>query len=187
MIRGWTNYYRHGASYERFRYADWHLWPMLWRWAVRRHPKKSKKWVKSHYFTKRGNRNWAFRGDALEPGKELTLCFHTETPIRRFVKVQGRRSPLNPDDRQYWLKRKRNRMIEATYSKRRRLLLVQQGGVCPICKVPFNPDQDRDHIDMHHVVPRRIGGSDEPDNLEAVHRWCHQNHHMRNGYRVAEA
>jgi RNA-directed DNA polymerase len=113
IIRGWANYYRHGASYKRFSYVDHRLWQMLWRWAVRRHPKKSKTWVKAHYFTRRGRRNWVFRANALSPGKEPTLCFHTETPIRRFIKVQGRRSPLDPDDKEYWTERKRKRLIEA--------------------------------------------------------------------------
>lgn len=50
ILRGWANYYRHGVSSETFQTFGNILWRMLWKWAKRRHPKKSAKWVKSKYF-----------------------------------------------------------------------------------------------------------------------------------------
>ena len=41
LIRGWTNYYRHGASKKTFHSVDHHVQAKLWRWAKRRHPTKS--------------------------------------------------------------------------------------------------------------------------------------------------
>ena len=40
LIRGWTAYYRHGASKHAFHSADHHVQAKLWRWAKRRHPTK---------------------------------------------------------------------------------------------------------------------------------------------------
>ncbi|MDQ3397770.1 MAG: reverse transcriptase domain-containing protein [Deinococcota bacterium] len=38
VIRGWANYYRHGAAKRTFSKADHQMWVMLWTWAKRRHP-----------------------------------------------------------------------------------------------------------------------------------------------------
>lgn len=56
-----------------------------------------------------------------------------------------------------------------------------------MCGVPFDADRDLHFIDVHHDRPRQSGGSNQPGNLMAVHRWCHHGHHMRSGYRAAEA
>jgi len=50
VIRGWANYHRHAAAKETFNRVDHELWRSLWHWAKRRHPKKSRHWVKKHYF-----------------------------------------------------------------------------------------------------------------------------------------
>jgi RNA-directed DNA polymerase len=70
---------------------------------------------------------------------------------------------------------------------RRLTLLKRQDDRCALCHVCFDPDEDLPLIDAHHDTPRHLGGSDEIDNLQLVHRWCHHGHHMRIGYRAAEA
>src|SRR6266700_7543395 len=40
LLRGWANYYRHGAAKTTFATLDYHLLWKLWRWATRRHPDK---------------------------------------------------------------------------------------------------------------------------------------------------
>jgi len=60
IIRGWANYYRHVVSAETFHTLDYVLWKALWRWAVRRHPKKSRRWVAGRYFHTFGFRRWVF-------------------------------------------------------------------------------------------------------------------------------
>src|SRR5882672_2956711 len=59
VIRGWAQYYRHvsaKAVLAKVGHAQWH---MLWRWARRRHPKKSWVWVKAHYYCDEAP--WTFR------------------------------------------------------------------------------------------------------------------------------
>jgi len=187
VVRGWSNYYRYGASKEVLQYADYRLWQMLWRWSLRRHRNKPKRWVMAHYFKTVGRRNWVFRGRRTDNGEEMTLCTHSEISVRRFVKVKGRATPMNPDETSYWERRRWDRLRDATYSKRRKRLLERQGGACAMCGVQFDPDQDARLIDVHHARPRHSGGGDDPGNLMAVHRWCHHGHHMRSGYRAAEA
>jgi RNA-directed DNA polymerase len=177
LIRGWTNYYRHGASKHAFHRADHHVQAKLWRWAKRRHPTKTAAWIQSKYF----DNSWNFVDG------QTRLVRHDEVPITRHAKVQGKRTPLNPDDRGYWEQRRRQRLAETLRSRKRSTLLKRQDFRCVMCGVGFDPDEDIPLIDEHHDTPRCQGGTDQPDNLQLVHRWCHHAHHSRMGYRAAEA
>jgi RNA-directed DNA polymerase len=177
VIRGWANYYRHGASKHAFHTADHHLQAKLWRWARRCHPTKTAAWIRSKYFDSR----WNFVDGRTR------LARHDEVPVTRHSKVQGKRSPLNPDNREYWELRRQRRLAETLRSPKRRTLLKRQDGRCAMCGVEIDPDEDIPLIDEHHAMPRCHGGTDQLDNLQLVHRWCHHAHHMRMEYRAAEA
>jgi RNA-directed DNA polymerase len=60
MITGWVNFHRHNVSAKAFEYVDFQIWKALWRWALRRHPKKSRKWIAAKYWHTVGNRTWTF-------------------------------------------------------------------------------------------------------------------------------
>jgi hypothetical protein len=47
IVRGWSAYYRTVVSKEVFASLDSHLWQLTYRWALHRHPKKSKHWITS--------------------------------------------------------------------------------------------------------------------------------------------
>jgi RNA-directed DNA polymerase len=177
MIRGWAAYYRHGASKHAFHTADHHVNAKLWRWAKRRHPTKTATWIRLKYF----DANWNFTDGRAR------LARHDEVPIIRHAKVQGKRSPLNPDDRDYWERRRHRRLAMTLRSSKRSALLKRQDSKCAMCGVWFDPDEDVPLIDQHHNKPRSCGGTDQLDNLQLVHRWCHHAHHVRSGYQAAEA
>ena len=176
LIRGWTAYYRHGASKHAFHSADHHLQAKLWRWAKRRHPTKPAAWVRSRYFD---------HGWNLVDGK-AKLARHDEVAIVRHAKVQGKRSPLDPDDQAYWEARRRRRLEETMRSRKRAVLLRQQDYRCAMCGTWFDPDEDISLIEAHHDIPRHRGGTDRMDNLQLAHRWCHKAHHARIGRQAAE-
>jgi RNA-directed DNA polymerase len=177
LIQGWANYYRHGASKRAFHLADHHVNAKLRRWAKRRHPTKTAAWLRSKYF----DAKWNFMDGRTR------LARHDDVPVTRHAKVQGKRSPLNPDDRDYWEQRRHRRLKETLRSSKRSALLRRQDDKCAICGVRFDPDEDIALIDEHHIMPRCSGGTDQLDNLQLVHRWCHHAHHARIGYRAAEA
>jgi RNA-directed DNA polymerase len=177
VIRGWANYYRHGASKHAFHTADHHVQAKLWRWAKRRHPTKTAAWIRSKYFDSR----WNFVDGRTR------LARHDEVPVTRPSKVQGKRSPLNPEGHDYWALRRCRRLAETLRSPKRSGLLGRQDYKCAMCGVGFDPDEDIPLIDEHHAIPRCHGGTDHLDNLQLVHRWCHHAHHARTGYRAAEA
>jgi RNA-directed DNA polymerase len=177
LIRGWAHYYRHGASKRTFHAVDHHVHAKLWRWAKRRHPTKSAAWVRARYF----DEGWNFVDGRTR------LARHDDIPVTRHRKVQGKRSPLDPDDRAYWMARQHRRLAEAIRSPMHTALLERQDDRCALCHVRFDPEEDLPLIDTHHDTPRHRGGSDQIDNLRLVHRWCHHRHHGRTGYRAAEA
>jgi 5-methylcytosine-specific restriction endonuclease McrA len=43
------------------------------------------------------------------------------------------------------------------------------GSPCPLCRTPLLPHQ-RLHLD--HIIARSLGGTDDPRNLQVVHRRC---------------
>ncbi len=99
VLRGWANYYSTVVSKEVFSQIDHLLWKRLWRWANRRHPNKSTKWVKKEYFPRcKLTRNWVLNdGDYI-------LNQHSDVPIVRHIKVKGNKSPYD-GDWTYWSNR----------------------------------------------------------------------------------
>jgi RNA-directed DNA polymerase len=111
VIVGWVNYYKSSVAKEIFSKIDHYMFQRLWKWARKRHPNKGAGWTKRKYFRKYRNNKWRFR---TENGKMLRL--HSETPIKRHVKVQGTRSPYDGDI-EYW--KNRSRRISKSNDKKR--------------------------------------------------------------------
>jgi RNA-directed DNA polymerase len=110
VIRGWANYHQHCAAKETFDRVDHEIWRALWQWARRRHPKKSRAWVKKHCFPALGNRAWTFatETDKRTPdGKPiwLRLVYAGETKIRRHVKIRRDANPFDPQWQPYFTER----------------------------------------------------------------------------------
>ncbi|MDJ0536280.1 MAG: HNH endonuclease signature motif containing protein [Xenococcaceae cyanobacterium MO_207.B15] len=49
-------------------------------------------------------------------------------------------------------------------------LLKKQDGKCNWCSLPFS---EEDIIEIDHITPRAAGGSKLRDNLQLLHRHCH--------------
>ena len=135
IIRGQANYFRPGASKKAFQGLDNHLWQHLYKWALRRHPRKPRRWVTARYFgpfhpTRRGR--WVF-GDR-DSGAYLHQ--YAWTPIVRHAPVPGRHSPDDPALAQYWADRRRKRRPPQLAPSWERCLRTQHGR-CPLCAQPL--------------------------------------------------
>src|SRR5262245_13145761 len=91
QIAGWTNYYRYVSSHDVFHKLGTMLFAMLYAWAKRRHPKKSKGWIVGKYWHVVGG--WCFQ----PPDSQKRLRQHSETRYQCYVKVAGSRSPYDGD------------------------------------------------------------------------------------------
>jgi RNA-directed DNA polymerase len=136
IIRGQANYFRTGASKKSFQNLDDHLWQHLYKWARRRHRKKSQRWVTARYF---GPFNPHRPGDRWVYGDRDTGAYlhqYAWTKIVRHVPVLGRHSPDDPALAQYWANRRRRRkppQLDETWQH----ALRDQQGLCPLCKQPL--------------------------------------------------
>jgi RNA-directed DNA polymerase len=161
-IRGWANYYATVVSKATFTHPDHRLFGRLLRWARRRHPKKSTRWIVHRYWHTRGANHWVFG----EPDGGR-LASHARTPIRRHVLVRRDASPYDGNWR-YWASRL-GRHPELPASKAR--LLKAQHGRCAWCGRAFTMLGDLLEID--HRRPRSRGGSDTAANRQLLHGHCH--------------
>lgn len=130
VIRGWAAYYRTGVSKEIFSSLDHYVWRLTYRWGLRAHPNKSKRWVVARYFgafhpTRRDR--WVF-GDR-DTGRYLVKFSWTKIVRHRLVK--GRASPDDPALTGYWADRRWRRKPPLGPFVMR--LLHAQHGRCPGC------------------------------------------------------
>ena len=107
VIRGWVNYHRHAAAKSTYNKVEREIWRSLWRWAKRRHPKKSANWIIHRYWHPVGRHKWLFAADTGEKtpdGKPVwsRLVNPTDTKIVRYRKIRGEANPFDPDWRPYF-------------------------------------------------------------------------------------
>ena len=185
IIRGWANYHRHGASWRTFWRVDWQIKQALWRWARRRHRKKTVAWVTKKYFPQVEGRQ-VFSGTSLNRAGEVRpsrLAQAHETVIRRHSKIKGAANPYDPDWELYFEERAQRQMVERAGGNQRWLKLwLAQKGQCVVCGQELEYEGDW-HI--HHLQRRVEGGSDALSNLILLHANCHRQVHQQ-GWRLAK-
>ena len=180
IVRGWACYHRHAVSSRTYARVDHLIFGKLWRWARRRHPTKSARWVKAKYFTRRGALDWVFQGrtvDGLGHVRPVFLYKTASTKIRRHVAVPGMANPYDPTWEISFEERLSARMAEDLHGRTMaRYLWERQGGKCPACGQGLTLE---DGWHLHHVVWRVYGGSDACYNRMLLHANCHrQVHHQ---------
>ncbi len=164
IIRGWANYYSTVCSKETYSDLDNMVYSKLRRWAHRRHPNKSGAWCTKKYWHTIGNDHWTFASIAGD--NYFPLCKHTDTPVVRLVLVKGEASPYDGD-----LVYGRKRMgqhpeVKTAVAK----LLKRQKGKCAHCGLTFKPG---DLWEIDHIQPKAKGGGNGYDNLQLLHKHCH--------------
>lgn len=162
VIRGWTDYFSTGNGKQTFVRLNYVTFQKLWRWALRRHPNKSKGWILRKYWQRRGTVRWSFTTSSTGP----VLPLHSMTAIKKFVKVRGTKSPFD-GDWVYWSTRMGK---HPTVPQPIATLLKKQKGRCPTCELYFQAD---DRMEIDHIVPLSLGGSRTYSNLQLMHRHCH--------------
>nr|YP_009492108.1 hypothetical protein [Pseudopediastrum boryanum]AWI68599.1 hypothetical protein [Pseudopediastrum boryanum] len=59
-IINWSYYYKIVTNSQLFYYCDSLIYKLIWKWACRNHPNKSKKWIQQKYFFSLKNKKWVF-------------------------------------------------------------------------------------------------------------------------------
>jgi len=165
IIRGWSNYYRTVVSKEAYSELDSKVYWKLKSWGGRRHPNKSGEWVARKYWQTIGGDNWVF-ATRLEGKNPLRLLKHSATEIVRHVKVKGDASPYD-GNLVYWSTRMgKNPEVPKDVAT----LLKRQKGKCAHCGLYFSEESV---MEVDHVIPKSKGGKNSYDNLQLLHRHCH--------------
>jgi RNA-directed DNA polymerase len=180
IIRGWANYHRHVVSKATFNRVNHLIFQALWRWAKRRHPTKSARWIKQKYFRSVEQRNWVFFGqfsDKENQTKEIRLFNLMSLPIKRHLKIKATANPYDPEWEIYFEQRLEIKMRDTFKGETRWLNLWQaQQGLCPICQQKITPETG---WHTHHLIWRTNGGTDTLDNLVLLHPNCHRQVHSQ--------
>lgn len=175
IIRGWCNYYSTSVSKRVFSQLGHLVWWKLWKWTIGRHRNKGKTWLKNKYFQQETiydeetklykTRDWIFA--TLKDGKIFErLLHHSDTEIKRHIKVKGEASPYN-GNLVYWSTRMgRHPLMPIRKAK----LLKTQKGKCNWCGLTF---RHNDVMEEDHIIPKSKGGTDYYKNLQLLHRHCH--------------
>jgi RNA-directed DNA polymerase len=113
VLRGWAYYHRHVVSSEAFRSLDHYLWHALYRWARRRHPKKSSRWVRRKYFLPHEGRREVFTGTVKLSQEHRTVRIFPapSLSIRRHVLVRRDANPFDPGWDAYFNRRRSVRSV----------------------------------------------------------------------------
>ena len=98
----------------------------------------------------------------------IGINYFAETLTVKHAKVIGDKS-IYDNDLVYWSGRGRA-LGNRAFSKSIRRILRNQNNQCKICGLKFLPS---DVIEIDHIMPKKSGGSDHYDNLQAVHGHCH--------------
>ena len=165
VIIGWSNYYSTSVSSEVYSSLDHLMYQKLKAWAERRHPNKSRWEVTDKYWQTIGGNNWVFA--TRQEGKNpMRLRSHAETSILQHVKVKGDASPYD-GNLIYWCSRM-GKHPEVT--DRVATLLKKQKGKCTQCGLYF---REEDVLEVDHIIPKSLGGKDQYNNLQILHKHCH--------------
>ncbi len=147
VIGGWTRYYTNSdaKTVGELSRQDQLTYLKLRRWAKRRCGNINEGHKK--YFITIGGNNWVF-ATKEELANPLRLLRHN-------------------GDLVYWSTRKGK---HPELPNRMAYLLKRQKGKCPWCKHHF---QEWDVMEVDHKKPKALGGRDEMENLQLLHRHCH--------------
>lgn len=177
IVIGWANYFRFCECNQTFEKQTNLMFQMIRHWVFRRHSQEGRTAVKEKYWptgrtyyfgdTKHQN-NWVLCGQTYKNGLLVENFLPQMTWIysRKFVKIQGTRSPYD-SDHPYWALR--NSKYSA-YPLRVSKLYKEQNGICNICKNHFDTFSK---LEVDHILPRALGGKDRYSNLQLLHESCH--------------
>lgn len=164
VIIGWSNYFSTVVSSHAYQRLDHWLYFQLKNWATHRHPRKSQRWIANKYWLIDRGEGWTFA--TVSPDGIQRLAVHNHTAIKRYIKVQSTRSPFDADWLYWSIRMGRHPQVKGRVA----LLLKRQQGICPLCRLFF---KHRDLLEIDHILPRSKGGKDELNNLQLLHRYCH--------------
>ncbi len=183
ILRGWANYHRAVCSKEIFSKLDRFIYQKLLKWGKSLHSKKSHKWITNKYFGNfcQGRKDkWVFGYQVKDNDGKINNVRYLEklawTAIKRHTLVTYKNSPDDSSLKEYWEKRKSaNEEFRAIQqlSKGKNKIASNTDYRCRWCNEILG-SEGYVNVQLHHVIPRRVGGLDSHKNLIYLHSECHR-------------
>nr|WP_232222003.1 group II intron reverse transcriptase/maturase [Methanococcoides burtonii] len=169
IITGWSNYHQGVASKETFSLIDFKIWNILWKWAKRRHPMKSRTWIAHKYWHPKGTRKWVFST------MKNQLKLMSDKMIVRNPQIKLDKNPYT--DTEYFVERKLNQGSKKLLGKFK-TVWKNQKGKCPFCNLLIDINNGGEERPLHH----KNGNHDDNGitNLVYAHVYCHRQYHANN-------
>jgi len=174
VLKGWAQYHSPVVAKQTFSKLDHLIFWRVWRWAKRRHSKKSADWIMNRYFRSIGGRNWAF-AHSYKNGKGerqfRQLYRLADTVIVRHKRLPGEYQPYDAEHELKWEALRVQRMQhKLRYRGEILSLFRRQQGKCALCGHAISKETGWHD---HHVIRRADGGPDTLQNRVLLHPNCH--------------
>lgn len=174
VLRGWAQYHSPVVAKQTFSTLDHLIQWRLWRWAKRRHPKKSAAWIRKKYFHFINGRNWVFAfpyKNSKAEVKHRRLYALADTAIVRHKRLPGDYHPYDAAQELKWEALRVQRMQhKLRYRGQVLSLFRRQRGLCALCGHGISKETGWHD---HHVIRRVDGGQDVLSNRVLLHPNCH--------------
>ncbi len=174
VLRGWAQYHAPAVAQKTFSTLDHLIHWRLWRWAKRRHPKKSAAWIRKKYFHSINGRNWVFAFPYKNSKAEVKyrrLYALADTTTAHQKRLPGDYQPYDAAQELKWEKLRVQRMQHKLRYRGQILgLFRRQQGKCALCGHAISKETGWHD---HHVVRRVDGGPDTLSNRVLLHPNCH--------------
>lgn len=107
VLRGWAQYHRNVVSKKIYHRVDFHIQKMLWSWARREHQKKTNGWIGRRHFSAAEKAQFSEWIEDREGKRRVLKVYRlSDTIIERHIKVRGEANPYDPEDIEYFKKRR---------------------------------------------------------------------------------
>ena len=174
IVTGTANYWRTQVAKEIFNDIGCYMWKKTERWIKRSHPRKNWEWIKERYFKPDSTGQSRAKWILTDPVSKMQLKRMSWTDIKRHEMIKHTSTPFDSALTEYFRKRDIKEFENTTVSSKQKLA-KKQNYVCPICKrsiTDFN-----EGLEIHHIIPKHLGGNGEYKNLQLVHISCHIAYH----------
>ena len=178
IIRGWGNYYRHVSFTHDAKELDFWINQRVLIWLKNKHGGIAARRLLARYKRREidGHYNrWNFAVDDLQTGQPIFIAKLGDIRLRRYRRKKPSNPFLNPEleseeepDTPFLEPRLVNTNPESvTWYETKAAVIKRDGYKCTNCSrqdVPF---------DVHHIIARKDGGTDEMNNLRTLCEDCH--------------
>jgi len=182
VLKGWAQYHSPVVAKQTFSKLDSLIFWRLWRWAKRRHSKKSADWIRKKYFRSIGGQNWVFAYPYRNGKGERQfrrLYGLAETAIVRHKRLPGEYQPYDAAHELKWEALRVQRMQhKLRYRGQILSIFRRQKGLCALCGHAISKETGWHD---HHVIRRVDGGPDTLSNRVLLHPNCHALVHSQHG------